>query len=163
MLKGRDNRYAKHESPLRKFEEQKHTYVSYILYKKKDTHRKHRYSILGTNHASILVHLNSGSKQGKNYYEKPHTLVKDLFLHKEKHIIKWNQQIYDESNDLILLRSKINNKTNRHLYRASKMLYLNSFKKFQERIEKAKLYSKQMATQTNTTFRSLTHLSIPCW
>ena len=47
------------------------------------------------NHASILVHLNDGSKQGNDYYEKPHTLVNDLFICQQKHVVKWNQQIYD--------------------------------------------------------------------
>ena len=162
VLKNRDNRYARHESSLREFEELKNTYASYILCKKKGTRGKHGSSISETNHASILVHLNDGVKQGNHYYEKPHTLVKDLFLRQEKHVIRWNQQMYDENNDLILLRSKINKETNPHLYRASEMLCLNSFKQFQERMERAKLYSKQMTTQTNATIRSLTHPSAPC-
>ena len=128
----------------------------------KGTRGKHGSSIPETNHSSILVHLNDRSKQGNHYYFKPHTLVKDLFLRQEKHIVKWNQQMYDENNNLILLRSKINIETDSHLYRASEMLCLNSLKQFQERMEKAKLCSKQMSTPLNATIRSLTHPSTPC-
>ena len=42
------------------------------------------------------------------------------------------------------------------------MLCLNSFKQFKDRMERAKLYSKQMTTTTNATIRSLTHPSAPC-
>ena len=70
--------------------------------------------------------------------------------------------MYDENNDLILLRSKINKDTNPYLYKASEMLCLSSFKQFQDRMEKAKLYSKQMTTPTNATIRSLMHPTAPC-
>ena len=160
--KTREQRYAKHESSLREFENMKDSYASYILCKKKGTRGKHGSSILETNHASILVHLNDGSKQGNNYYEKPHTLVKDLFIRQQKHVVTWNQRIYDENNDLIVIRSKINKESNPHLYHASEILCLTSFKQFQERMEKAKLYSKQMTTQMNATIRSLSHPSAPC-
>ena len=82
------------------------------------------------------VHLNDSSKQGNNYFEKPHTLVKDLLIRQQKHVVKWNQQIYDENNDLIVIRSKINKESIPHLYRASEMLCLNLFKHFQECMEK---------------------------
>ena len=42
------------------------------------------------------------------------------------------------------------------------MLCLTSFKQFQDRIKKAKLYSKQMTTQTNATICSLMHPTEPC-
>ena len=70
--------------------------------------------------------------------------------------------MYDENNDLIILRSKIDKESDTHLYRESKILCLRSFKQFQERMEKAKLYNKKMTTPTNTTIRSLAHPSAPC-
>ena len=70
--------------------------------------------------------------------------------------------MYEENNDLTLLRAKINKDTNPHLYRASELLCLNSFKQFKDRTEKAKLYSKQMTTPLNATIRSLAHPSAPC-
>ena len=162
MLQNRDQRYAKYESSLHEFVEKKDSYASYILCKKKGTRGKHGSSISETNHASILCHLNDGSKQGNHYYEKPYTLVKDLFIRQQNHIVKWNQQMYDENNDLILLRAQINKDTNPHLYKASELLCLNSFKQFKDRMEKAKLYSKQMTTPLNATIRSLAHPSAPC-
>ena len=77
MLQSRDQRHAKHESSLRELADQKHSYASYILCKINGTRGKHGSSISETNHASILVHLNDGSKLGNGYYEKPHTLVKN--------------------------------------------------------------------------------------
>ena len=68
--------------------------------------------------------------------------MKDLFIRQQNHIVKWNQQMYDENNDLILLRAQINKDTNPHLYKASELLCLNSFKQFKGRMEKAKLYTK---------------------
>ena len=127
---------------------------------KKGTRGKHGSSISEINHASILVHLNDGSKQGNHYCKKTYLLVKDLFVRQEKHIINWNQQIYNENNDLIVLRSKINKKSNPYLYQANEMLCSSSFKQFQECMEKAKLYSKQLKTGTNAIIRSLTHIQV---
>ena len=76
----------------------------YILCKKNGTRGKHGSSISNMNNSSILIHLNDGFKNGDHYSKKTHTLVKDLFLQQEKHIIKWNQQIYDENNDLFVLK-----------------------------------------------------------
>ena len=103
VIRSKEQQHAAHESALYEFADQKDSYASYILCKKKGTRGKHGSSISKTNHASILVHLNDGVKNGNHYYEKPHTLVKDLFIRQEKHIIRWNQQMYDENNDLILL------------------------------------------------------------
>ena len=100
--------HAKDETAVREFESDKNPYASYILRTKKGTRGKHGSSISEINHSSILVHLNEGMKHGNHYSEKPHTLVKDLFVRQEKHIIRWNQQIYNEYNDLLLMRSKIN-------------------------------------------------------
>ena len=91
MLQSRDQRHAKHESSFQDFAEQKDSYVSYILCKKKGIREIHSSSLSITSHASILVHLNDWSKQGNHYSEKPHTLVKDLFIHQDIHIIRWNQ------------------------------------------------------------------------
>ena len=49
----------------------------------------------------------------------------------------------------------MNKESNPHLYQASEMLCLSSFKQFQERMGKAKLCSKQLTTETNATIRSL--------
>ena len=103
VIRSKEQQHAAHESALYEFADQKDSYASYILCKKKGTRGKHGSSISETNHASILVHLNDGVKNGNHYYEKPHTLVKDLFIRQEKHIIRWNQQMYDENDDLILL------------------------------------------------------------
>ena len=75
---------------------------------KRGTRGKHGSSISERNHSSILVYLNDGVESGNLYCEKPQTLVKDLFQRQDKHVIKWNQQIYNESNDLLLLRADIN-------------------------------------------------------
>ena len=40
----------------------------------------------------------------------------------EKHIIRWNQQIYNAYNDLLLQRSKINKDSDPHLYCATEIL-----------------------------------------
>ena len=108
LLSLRDKRHAKHETALREFESDKNSYASYILRTKKGTRGRHGSNISKINHSSILVHLNEGLKHGNHYSEKTHTLVKDLFVRQEKHIIRWNQQMYNEYNDLLLMRSKIN-------------------------------------------------------
>lgn len=56
----------------------------------------HGSSILGSNHTSILIHLNDGNKFGNSYCEKSHTLIKDLFFYQEKHINHWNSVLYNE-------------------------------------------------------------------
>ena len=148
LLQSRDKRKMKHESSLREFESQKETYATYILCKKRGTRGKHGSSISESNHSSILVYLNDGIKNGNLYCEKPQTLVKDLFMRQDKHVIKWNQQIYDESNNLLLLRSKINKDSDKDLYHASEILCLSSFRDFNERMERASEYSKQTVSPT---------------
>ena len=80
LLQKRDQRNAKHKTSLQEFERQKESYATYILCKKKGTRGKHGSSISEMNHSSILAHLNNGLKNGNHYMEKPHTLVKDLFI-----------------------------------------------------------------------------------
>ena len=62
MMQNRDQRHARNETSLHEFAENKDSYALYILCKKKGTRGKHGSSISETNHASILVHLNDGSK-----------------------------------------------------------------------------------------------------
>ena len=161
LLQNRDHRNVKHESLLQEFESQKESYATYILSKKKGTRGKHGSSISEMNHSSILAHLNDGLKNGNHYSEKPHTLVKDLFIRQENHIVKWNQLIYNENNDLSVLRSSINKDSDPHLYHASEVLCLRSFRDFKERMENASYYSKQITSQTCVTIRSLKHPSAP--
>ena len=86
LLQKRDQRNVKHESLLQEFEKQKDSYATYILSKKKGSRGKYGSSISEMNHSSILAHLNDGLKNGNHYSEKPHTMVKDLFLRKKNHI-----------------------------------------------------------------------------
>ena len=158
LLQKRDHQNVKCESLLQEFESQKESYAAYILSKKKGTRGKHGSSILEMNHSSILAHLNDGLKNGNHYSEKLHTLVKDLFIRQENHIVKWNQLIYNENNDLLVLRSSINKDSDPHLYHASEVLCLRSFRDFKERMENASYYSKQITLQTCVTIWSTSNM-----
>ena len=105
--------------------------------------------------------MNDGVKNGNLYCEKPQTLVKDLFLRQEKHVIKWNQQIYNESNDLLLLRADINKDSEYNLFHASEILCLTSFREFKDRMDRSSEYSKQTVSPTQVIIRSLKHPSAP--
>ena len=69
-------------------------------------------------------------------------------MRQDKHVIKCNQQIYNECNDLLLLQSKINKDSDPNLYHASEILCLSSYREFNERMERASEYSKQTVSPT---------------
>ena len=129
--------------------------------KKKGTRGKHGSSVSDSNHSSVLVHLNDCIENGNQYCENPQTLVKDLFFRQDKHAVRWNQQIYDESNDLALLHQKINKESEPHSYLASELRCLNSFRDFQDRMNKSSDYSKQTISPTRVIIRSLKHPTAP--
>ena len=84
ILQEKQNRNEDLEEQLCKFYNERSTYASYILSKKRGTRGCNGSSISESNHSSVLVHLNEGDKFGNSYCEKPHTLVKDLFFPSEK-------------------------------------------------------------------------------
>ena len=71
------------------------------------------------------------------------------------------KKLYDENNNLSVLRSKIDRVQDPHLHRAREVLCLTSFLEFKDWMEKATYYSKQMSSTTNVTIRSLKHPSAP--
>lgn len=149
------------EENLRKFYNERSTYATYILSKKRGTRGCHGSSISESNHSSVLVHLNDGDKFGNTYCEKPHTLVKDLFYRQRTHINHWNSVLYNESLQLDLLRSKINIDHEPSLFEACSTLCLNSFKRFSIRLKEAKNYVKKMQSTNCVSIKSLRHPDAP--
>ena len=149
------------EEQLRKFYNERTTYASHILSKKRGTRGCHGSSISESNHSSVLVHLNEGDKFGNSYCEKPHTLVKDLFFRQKKHINHWNSVLYNESIQLDVLRGKINKQYEPSLHEACSTLCLNTFKRFKCRMEEAKNYVKQVLSLNCVCIKSLRHPDAP--
>ena len=127
ILQEKQNCNKNLEEQLRKFYNDRSTYASYILNKKRGTCDCHGSSISESNHSSVLVYLNEGDKFGNSYCEKPHTLVKDLFFRQKKHINHWNSVLYNQSVQLDVLRGKINIDYEPSLYEACSTLCLNTF------------------------------------
>ena len=69
ILQSKASRDENHEDQLRKFYNDRNTYTSYILSKKRGTKGCHGSSISESNHSSILVHLNEGDKHGNSYID----------------------------------------------------------------------------------------------
>ena len=91
----------------------------------------------------------------------PITFVQDLFIIQEKYILQWNQQKYNEENDMKLLRFKINKQQDPHLLHTSEVLCGTTFKSFKDQIEQAIDYSQQIKSSTNTTNYSLKYPTMP--
>ena len=161
VLQQKESRNENVEENLRKFYNERSTYATYILSKKRGTRGCHGSSISESNHSSVLVHLNDGDKFGNTYCEKPHTLVKDLFFHEKKHINNWNGVLYNETLQLDLLRSKINIDHEPSLYEACSTLCLNTFKRFSIRYNEAKNYVKKMQSTNCVCIQSLRHPDAP--
>ena len=89
---------------------------------------------------------------------KTTNIRKDLFIQQEKHVIKWNQQIYDEYNDLSLLQASMNKESDTDLYHASELLCLASFRDFKDKMERSSEYSKQMVANKKVYSRSICYI-----
>ena len=142
---------------MKKFKQEKDHYASYTISMKRGSRGKHGSSIAESNHSSVLSFLNEGLK-GQNYYcEDPHTLVKDLFNRQKRHIIKWNQAMYNERNSISILQRDIDKKLDPSLYEASNLLCLRALQDFMTRLKHAQEYSKQTKSQTHVIIHSLEH------
>jgi hypothetical protein len=127
MLQNVVNRNGKAEDELKSFKEEKATYASYILCKKRGTRGKHGSSLAESNHSSVLVFLNDGEKKNNTYCEKPHTLVKDLFQRQKCHINKWNEVLYNDSLKMHIEENSFNASTPPALVSANSCLSLLSY------------------------------------
>ena len=76
-------------------------------------------------------------------------------------MIKWNQQIYNESNDLLILWADINKESDYDPFHASELLCLTSFRDFKDQMGRASEYSNQTVSPTQVIIRSLKHPTAP--
>ena len=154
MLQNAVNRNGKAEDELKSFKEEKATYASYILCKKRGTRGKHGSSLAESNHSSVLVFLNDGEKKINTYCEEPHTLVKDLFQRQKCHINKWNEELYNDSLKMHIEANSFNASTPPALVSANSCLSLLSYGRFKKRVLRLNEYCLEVKSDTHIVIRS---------
>ena len=76
---------------LKDFYDDRHSYADYSILQIPGLRGFRGSSCAESNHSSILVHLNDGSRGENKYKEHPTTLFKDLLRRNQSHIKKWNK------------------------------------------------------------------------
>ena len=146
------------ENELKTFADERDTYAVYMLKTFKATMGRLGSVSAEQNNSSVVIYLNDGNKGLNDYQQHLHILITDLMGRQQRHINKWNEQLFGNTN----IKTHINVELNRLPNSWSKTmkiealqhLCLQSYRRFEMHIDRAAtmLESRQCLVNGKTCY-----------
>lgn len=132
------------EEVLANFASKRMTYASYCVAQIPGNLGRHGSSISESNHASTLVFLNDGKKQGNEFCEHPIILIRELLKRQRLQVTKANKQLWQDGVKMRAVKSNLNNlpltEETSDLMKAAAVLNLPSYERYWNFMQRTKYY-----------------------